>query len=50
MELLDSVTLLMSWPSAFETVPMTYVAPLSGMFTLSSAPATSGSCRMLPLF
>ena len=28
MELLDSVMLLMSWPSAFETVPVTYVAPV----------------------
>jgi len=33
MELLNSVTLLMSWPSGFSTVPMTYVAPLSCMFT-----------------
>jgi len=33
MELLNSVTLLLSWPSAFVTVSMTYVAPLSGMFT-----------------
>ena len=49
MEFIDNVSLLMSWPSAFVTVRMTYVAPLSGMFTQSSGPDTPGSCRMLAL-
>ena len=43
MELLDSVILFLLWPSAFATVPMMYAAPLSGMFTQSSAAATSRS-------